>query len=455
MAAPTVDADTSGPVPGDDAPVEAIADAEAVGLSAEKAREQAEAASRPVRRFVTWVLQRSGFTTSGLVLLAVVVLSWLLARVVAGKPLYLLAYGCGVVLLAFRFVLFRAQPAVTGTRGAAVARVVAGQTVPISVTLTAERNVSTLLLEERLPILLGQSANIAVPELGAGESVEHHYSVTAWRRGVYPLGPLVVRWGDPFGLTQREAQLAEPFELLVHPRVEPLTDRPLTRMWEDPPMRPPISKPWPSGAEFYGMRPYVPGDDVRKIVWRAYARTRELLVREAEQGISDKVVILLDNDERFHSRGVISDSFETAVRAAASIGTHHLDQGYVVTLDTNSGRKLTALRAGPARTLMLDEMARAELGRDALAPALTRLLADGQRDAHLLIVTPFLQADAAARLELLMQRGVQVTVVALVWEEEHTVALAKAAALGAQVVEIRDGTPFAVAFRREVGGTHA
>jgi uncharacterized protein (DUF58 family) len=219
-------------------------------------------------------------------------------------------------------------------------------------------------------------------------------------------------------------------------------------------MRPPISKPWPSGFEFYGMRPYVPGDDVRKIVWRAYARTRELLVREAEQGISDKVVILLDDDARFHTRGVISESFEAGVRAAASIGVHHLDAGYVVTLENNTERLCAALRVGAARTRLLDALAQADLGRGDLASAITRLLADGQRDAHVLVVTPFLQRDAAARLELLIQRGVQVTVVALVWDEEHTAALSYAAALGAQIVEVRPGTPLSVAFRREVGTGH-
>jgi uncharacterized protein (DUF58 family) len=255
-------------------------------------------------------------------------------------------------------------------------------------------------------------------------------------------------------LTQRQAELCEPFDLLVHPTIEPLTDRPLTRMWEDPPMRPPISKPWPSGFEFYGMRPYQPGDDVRNIVWRAFARTRQLLVREAEQGISDKVVVLLDDDRRFHSKGLVSESFEEGIRAAASIGVHHLGAGYVVTLENNAGRVCTALRMGPAKTRLLDAMARAELGEAHLRDAITRLIADGQRDAHLLVVTPFLEAESAARLELLLQRGVQVTVVALVWDEEHTLALARAAALGAQVVEIRPGTPLSVAFRREVGTGH-
>src|SRR5438046_9945733 len=45
-----------------------------------------------------------------------------------------------------------------------------------------------------------------------------------------------------------------------------------------------------------------PGDDVRRIVWRAFARTGQLLVRESEQGITDKVTILLDQNAEHHSR---------------------------------------------------------------------------------------------------------------------------------------------------------
>jgi len=47
-----------------------------------------------------------------------------------------------------------------------------------------------------------------------------------------------------------------------------------------------VSKPWPSGLEFYASE-YVPGDDLRGIVWRASARTGKVMVREAEQGITD------------------------------------------------------------------------------------------------------------------------------------------------------------------------
>ena len=421
--------------------------------SAAAAREAAEAAARPGRRLLGFVERKTGLTRSGLVMVGVIIIAWILGKIIAGRPLYLLAYGATALLIVFR-VAFNRVPPVVAERAQPVARVSEGSDVKIAVRLTPERNVSTLLIEEHIPPLLGHSARIPVPELAAGQPVEYRYAVTAWRRGVYPLGPLVVRWGDPFGLTQRQADLCEPFELIVHPTIEPLTDRPLTRMWEDPPMRPPISKPWPSGFEFYGMRPYQPGDDVRNIVWRAYARTRQLLVREAEQGISDKVIVLLDDDRRFHSRGLVSESFEEGVRAAASIGVHHLGVGYVVTLETNGGKVVTALRSGPTKTRLLDELARMQMSDSRLPDAITRLIADGQRDAHLLIVTPHLEASSAARLELLLQRGMQVTVVALVWEEEHTLSLARASALGAQVVEVRPRTPLSVAFRREVGTGH-
>ena len=153
--------------------------------------------------------------------------------------------------------------------------------------------------------MLGQNARIPVASLEPGESVDHAYQLTCWRRGVYQLGPLVARWGDPFGFTEREAVLCEPFEFLVHPSTELVQDRAFTRLWEDPPVRPPMSKPWPSGMEFYGMREYTPGDDIRRVVWRAYARTQQLLVREAEQGITDQINIILDGHRENHSKGTL------------------------------------------------------------------------------------------------------------------------------------------------------
>ncbi len=330
-------------------------------------------ADRLVGRVLRAVTRRTGLTTSGLILCAVIVAAWLLGRVVAGRPMYLLAYG-GVTILVLSWSVGRRPLPLDAARSQVRARRREGETISMSVELTATRRLTTFILEEHVPSSLGQNASIPVASLEAGESVEHAYQLTCWRRGVYQLGPLEVRWGDPFGFTERRAVLCEPFEFLVHPSTETGADRPFTRLWEDPPVRPPVSRPWPSGSEFYGMRQYTPGDDVRRIVWRAYARTRQLLVQEAEQGITDQIIILVDTDSTTHSPGALSESFETGVRAAASLALWHLEQGFSVTLERNSEKIVGPVRGPNAPMTVLDALARLERDDARVTEGIARLV---------------------------------------------------------------------------------
>ena len=410
----------------------------------------AEEASRPAARLKAEITRRTGLTKSGMALSAAAVVSWITGYVVGGVPLYLFAYGA-LVVLAMSWMLGRRPLAITGSRSDSRPRVAVGEKLELQVALGASRRVSTLILEEQLPPLLGQSARMAVDVVEPGDDVSHTYTVSAWLRGSHKLGPLTARVGDPFGLTQRELQLAEPYELLVHPAIEPVQDRPLTRLWEDPPIRPPVSKPWPSGMEFYGMRQYTPGDDIRKIVWRAYARTGQLLIREAEQGVTDKLVLVCDQDVQYHSPGVISESLEAGVGACASLAVHHLRTGYSVTVEGNSKRLVGPLRGPNAPMAVLDALARVEAEPVPLVDALTRLQSEQGRDAQVIVVTPMLTRAAAARLELLVQRGMHVVVAALIWDDESLQTLGTATSLGTQVIEIRPNVPLAVAFRHAVG----
>lgn len=413
--------------------------------------ERAAAASRLPARVLRETTRRTGLTPSGLILVAVVVVAWVLGRFIAGRPLYLLAYG-GVVVLAISWGIGRRPLPLEGVRANARARRREGETISMSVSLTATRRLSTFILEEHVPTSLGQNATIPVASLEAGESVEHSYQLTCWRRGVYQLGPLVVRWGDPFGFTEREAVLCEPFEFLVHPSTETGSDRPFTRLWEDPPVRPPLSKPWPSGMEFYGMRSYSPGDDVRRIVWRAFARTGQLLVREAEQGITDQIIILLDTHRANHSNGMVSESFETGIRAAASLALWHLKEGFSVTIEGNDGRIVGPVRGPGASMDILDALARLELDDVEVSEGIARLVHNRGRDSHVVVVSPLLERQSTSTLELLVEKGWSVLIVALLWDELAAETLAVAARLGCQVAEVRPNVPLAVAFRNVVGG---
>ncbi len=420
------------------------------GAVARRASARAEQARSPVRRALTAATETSGITLSGLILALVAVVAWLIGYWIAGKPMYLLSYGAVAVLVLMWSVGRRPLP-LTGERSDLRSRVREGETVQVEVTLHANRSLSNIILEEKVPPLLGESSRVPIGTVESGGEVTHNYEVTAWRRGAYRLGPLVARWGDPFGLSERKLTLAEPYDLIVHPAVEAISDRPLTRLWEDPPQRPPVSRPWPIGLEFYGMREYQRGDDTRRIVWRAYARTRKLLVREAEQGITDKVVIILDQDPSTHTRGVVSDSFEAGVRVAASLGVHHLAEGFSVTLEGTNGKLCGPLRVGRARIELLDVLAKVERDQGALSKTLSRLAATIPPDAHVALITPLLDAASAASLKLMTARGRSVIVAALMWTPDAVDTLGTASTLGVSVVEIGPNTTLSRAFAHGVG----
>jgi uncharacterized protein (DUF58 family) len=411
-----------------------------------------ELAPGALRKRTEDVKRKTGLRVYGVVALVGAVLVWIMARIVAGTAMYLFAYGL-VMLFGICFFLAPRNLKLTGERAGLFPRAHEGDRLEVEVSLQANRGVSTFVLEERVPERLGQPVRVPITKLSSGQKLTHRYSVRCTRRGVYDVGPLVAVKSDPLGLTQRETLIAEPFQLLVHPRIELVSDRPLTRAFEDPPIRPPVSRPWPSGLEFYGMREYKPGDDLRRIVWRASARTGKIMVREAEQGITDKITIILDTDRGTHSHDGegLSESFEMGVRAAASLAVRHLREGYEIKIETNGGPLTRSLRGAQQQLPLLDAFAKVEMSREPLGTVIRRLLGNAQRDAHNILITPHLGAEEAARLKLLLNKGVSILVVALLWNEEEGETAGMAAALGCQVASVRPGGDLASALFNNIG----
>lgn len=387
-----------------------------------------------------------GLTLSGLLLIGLAVVGWLVAHVYGGRALYLLAYA-GVVLVGVAVYLARRRRPVTATRSELARRARVGQTLEVELELESKARVTTFRIEEQIHPLLGRSVVVPIPALIPGETLKHQYSISPKVRGVFRIGPLTAEFSDPMGLAKRRQLLLEPAEIIVHPQVEEVLDRPLTRAFEDPPLRPPKSRPWPQGFEFYGMRDYVRGDDLRRVVWRAFARTDKLLVREFEQGISDRIAIVVDTDENWHSPGYPSDTFETAVRAAASVGVRHIKDGFSVRLESNYAQLGVVFRGPRSRLPFLDELARVHLAKEPLADGMERLAKSGRRDAHVVVVTSHFDERSAARAQLLVNDGASLTICAIVWEESDAVTIRRAHEIGAQVVQIKPGAAMTGVFR--------
>ncbi|HXA43103.1 MAG TPA: DUF58 domain-containing protein [Candidatus Solibacter sp.] len=400
----------------------------------------------PGQGMLAWVERNVGVTLSGLAVVFLAVAGWLLAHALGGRSMYLVAY-CLLVMLAVSVFIARRRRPVAATRSELARRARVGQTLDVNLLLSSESRIATFRLEEKMHPHLGPTVIVPVASIAPGEPVEHHYSFTPRLRGVYHIGPLTAEFSDPLGLAKRHQQLIGEAEIIVHPNVEEVLDRPLTRAFEDPPLRPPNSRAWPEGFEFYGMRDYVRGDDLRRVVWRAFARTGKLLVREFEQGISDRIAVVVDTDADWHSPGVPSDTFETAVRVAASVGVRHIKDGFNVRLLCNYGDLGTSFRGPRARLQYMDQMARLELRKEPLSAALEMLVRGNRRDYHVVLVTPRFDAESAARANLMIAGGASFTVCAIVWEESDPVTMRRAHEIGAQVVQVKPGASLTGVFR--------
>ena len=390
--------------------------------------------------------RRAGITVTGLLAFVFAAGGWMAAHQFGGRTLYLIAY-CGAGLLIIGIVLARRRRPVDAVRSELPRRARVGQVLPVELTLTTKSRISAFTVQEELPPHLGRTVVVPVPLLSPGQELKHRFELTPLLRGVYKVGPLTAEFSDPMGLAKRRQVLLAPIDLVVHPKVDEVLDRPLTRAFEDPPLRPPNSRPWPEGFEFYGMRDYVAGDDIRRVVWSAFARTDKLLVREFEQGISDRIAIVIDTDQEWHSTGEPSDTFETAVSVAASVGVRHIKDGFSVRLFAN-GTELGGQFRGPrARLPFLDQLAALNRGEEPLANAVERIARSGRRDAHVVIITSNFDSKSAARANLLINSGASITVCAVLWDESDPLTTRRAREVGAQLVQVKPGSSLGGVFR--------
>lgn len=177
------------------------------------------------------------------------------------------------------------------------------------------------------------------------QSGQLEYRITGVRRGVWPIGPLVLRTVDPFGLAQREQEFGETRTVTVVPEVFALA--PLAvRVGAAGGTAHTSSTRLGQGADNLSPRFYLPGDSMRRIHWRASAHRGQLMVRQEEEESSPDAIVVLDRSaEHWERPGDDADAaFEAAVSLCASSALHLADEGYGVDVIDSAGALLGVLR---------------------------------------------------------------------------------------------------------------
>ena len=155
------------------------------------------------------------------------------------------------------------------------------------------------------------------------------------RRGVHPLPAMLLVSGFPFGLFERRKRIHTSCEVVVYPRV--LTVR--AALLEQLPGANAIPRVIVGdGDEFFSLREYVRGDDMRRIAWRVSARRGPLIVREMARETARYLVFVIDTGRRLNLEDY-EERFEEAIDLAASLAVTLLGQQYTVAIAT-PGRRL-------------------------------------------------------------------------------------------------------------------
>lgn len=189
--------------------------------------------------------------------------------------------------------------------------------------------------------------------VAAGQSRYRTYRGRLPQRGRYRFAPLAVSTRFPFGFFRRTVLAGSTDTLIVYPRLGRLTPRWLARKhesFEGSHRR--ERRHGRTSGDFFGVRPWRPGDTRRHIHWRSSLRRGTLVVRQFDQHHNRDVAILLDLWQPKRPQAEHLENVELAVSFAATVVADTCRKGGGnLLVGTTAGGPLVR---GPASTALID-----------------------------------------------------------------------------------------------------
>jgi uncharacterized protein (DUF58 family) len=172
--------------------------------------------------------------------------------------------------------------------------------------------------------------------IGGNQRITRTLALLAPARGIYHIGPVHLRAGDPFGFFSEERVDEPRARVTVYPNTVSL-----------PELRLPARHPYgeDSGglpmfedvSRVAGLREYVPSDSMRRIDWKATARGGVLQSRVCEPASSRRLLICLNAQTHVPAwAGYARDVLERSIVVAASVARDAYDRRFTVGLLANT-----------------------------------------------------------------------------------------------------------------------
>jgi uncharacterized protein (DUF58 family) len=170
------------------------------------------------------------------------------------------------------------------------------------------------------------------------------------------------------------------------------------------------------GSEFSSIRPFQPGDRLRRVHWRVSLRTGSLHVTSTVAEEDASVLLVVDSGIEVGTSGGVHGSattLDTAVRAAGAVAEHYLHRGDRVGLRVLGSTRHNAVPTAAGRRhlrRLLETLARVVPGENrALDPGHLRFRVPA--GSVVLVFSPMLSQASLAATTTLAARGIDVVVV--------------------------------------------
>jgi uncharacterized protein (DUF58 family) len=247
-------------------------------------------------------------------------LAFLLAWLILGE-IELLAAGAAMLVAAgAALVMTRlTRPRIEVTRWLEPSTVHEGDRASVNLAIANQRRAPAFAVTVEDGVSGLGAARFQIGKLPANGIASATYHIACRSRGIYTVGPAQAAVSDPFGLATSVRRSAIADRLVVYPAIEALSGFPPVR-GRDPAMsasRPEFSRR--GGEDFYTLRSYQEGDDLRRVHWASSAKLDELMIRQMETPWQSRALVFFDVRRKSYES---SDAFERAVRGTASVTMH-------------------------------------------------------------------------------------------------------------------------------------
>lgn len=245
-------------------------------------------------------------------------------------------------------------------------RVHAGGTARVELAI-ANLGAPAPVLQLTDPVTGTLGARLRVGPLLSAERAHISYLLPTQRRGRLMIGPSDVAIVDPLGLSRTAIGDGPRTTLVVYPATQTLVPPRLARGPEPLGVAADVHTLQRIGEDFYALRDYTVGDDVRRIHWPSTARLGRPMVREDEVPRRSRVTVVLDTRSTAFDAG----RFELAVSAAASVVLASASRHDPLRLLTVAGADTGFVTSGERMAQMFDHLAEVSLsGTGSLRTAL-------------------------------------------------------------------------------------